>query len=73
MREDLLCVILVVHVGKKISVLPEYVPFVVMYLKEMGGMVSMPIIKQNMKIKMHTNLTKFGGDECVKNIRVKSN
>ena len=44
-----------------------------MFLKEMGGKALMPIIRQSMKIKMHTNLTKFGGDECVKNIKVKSN
>jgi hypothetical protein len=71
--EDLFCVILVVHVGVKISVIPKYVLFVVMFLREMGGKALMPIIRESMKIKMHTNLTKFGGDECVKNIRVKSN
>ena len=71
--EDLFCAIHVVRVGVKISVIPESVQFVVIFLREMGGMELMPIIEQSMKIKMHTNLTKSGGDECVKNIRVKSN
>ena len=71
--EDLFCAIHVVRVGVKISVIPEYVQFVAIFLRETGGMELMPIIKQSTKIKMHTNLTKSGGDECVKNIRVKSN
>ena len=71
--EELFCAIHVVHVGGKILIIPEFVPFVVIFLREMDGMELMPIIEQSMKIKMHTNLTKSGGDECVKNTRVKSN
>ena len=40
-----------------------------MYLRVMVGMVLMHIIGQYTKIKMHTNLMKYGGVECVKTIK----
>ena len=42
-----------------------------MFSKVMGGMELMHTIKQNMKIKMLMNHTKYGGVECVMNIKPK--
>jgi hypothetical protein len=42
-----------------------------MFSKVMGGMGLMHIIKQNMKIKMLMNPMKYGGVECVMNIKPK--
>lgn len=44
-----------------------------MFLKEIDGTALMHIIEQNMRKRMHMNLMKYGGVECVKNIKRENN